>query len=55
MQDKTWYYILGLDAELLFLQDDMLNETFETIISRNCRAIKTQEEATSISGLHFDS
>ena len=25
MQDKTWYFILGLDAEPLFLQDDMLN------------------------------
>jgi hypothetical protein len=25
MQDKTWYSILGLDAEPLFLQDDMLN------------------------------
>ena len=24
MQDKTWYSILGLDAEPLFLQDDML-------------------------------
>ena len=26
MQDKTWYSILGLDAEPLFLQDDMLNQ-----------------------------
>ena len=26
MQDKTWYSILGLDTELLFLQDDMLSE-----------------------------
>ena len=26
MQDKTWYSILGLDAEPLFLQDDMLSE-----------------------------
>ena len=25
MQDKTWYSILGLDAEPLFLQDHMLN------------------------------
>ena len=24
MQDKTWYSILGLDAEPLFLQDTML-------------------------------
>ena len=24
MQDKTWYSILGLDAEPIFLQDDML-------------------------------
>ena len=32
-----------------------VNETFGTNISRNCKAIKTQEEATSISGLHFDS
>ena len=24
MQDKTWYSILGLDAEPLFLQDHML-------------------------------
>ena len=24
MQDKTWYSILGLDAEPLFLQEDML-------------------------------
>ena len=24
MQDKTWYSILGLDAEPLFLQDRML-------------------------------
>ena len=26
MQDKTWYSILGLDAEPLFLQDDMLKD-----------------------------
>ena len=26
MQDKTWYSILGLDAEPLFLQDHMLSE-----------------------------
>ena len=26
MQDKTWYSILGLDAEPLFLQDDMLKK-----------------------------
>ena len=25
MQDKTWYSILGLEAEPLFLQDDMLS------------------------------
>ena len=25
MQDKTWYSILGLDAEPLFLQDHMLS------------------------------
>ena len=25
MQDKIWYSILGLDAEPLFLQDDMLS------------------------------
>ena len=28
MQDKTWYSILGLDAEPLFLQDDMLRCMF---------------------------
>ena len=26
MQDKTWYSILGLDAEPLFLQDHMLKD-----------------------------
>ena len=26
MQDKTWYSILGLDAEPLFLQDHMLKK-----------------------------
>ena len=26
MQDKTWYSILGLDAEPLFLQDHMLSK-----------------------------
>ena len=25
MQDKTWYSILGLEAEPLFLKDDMLS------------------------------
>jgi hypothetical protein len=29
MQDKTWYSILGLDAEPLFLQDDMLRVIFD--------------------------
>ena len=29
MQDKTWYSILGLDAEPLFLQDTMLNLLLE--------------------------
>ena len=28
MQDKIWYSILGLDAEPLFLQDDMLRIIF---------------------------
>ena len=28
MQDKTWYSILGLDAEPLFLQDHMLSVNF---------------------------
>ena len=26
MQEKTWYSILGLDAEPLFLQEDMLSK-----------------------------
>ena len=30
MQDKTWYSILRLDAEPLFLQDDMLSDIFLT-------------------------
>ena len=29
MQDKTWYSILGLDAEPLFLQDHMLSLKFQ--------------------------
>ena len=28
MQDKTWYSTLGLDAEPLFLQEDMLRIIF---------------------------
>ena len=41
MQDKTWYSIFGLDAEPLFLQDDMLRksdviwECFLTYISNS--------------------
>ena len=31
MQDKTWYSILGLDAEPLFLQDHMLKQDFTCI------------------------
>ena len=34
MQDKTWYSILGLDAEPLFLQDDMLRKY--GILNRPC-------------------
>ena len=34
MQDKTWYSILGLDAEPLFLQDHML-KTFPFIYFSN--------------------
>jgi hypothetical protein len=33
MQDKTWYSILGLDAEPLFLQDDMLKWSMYSCLS----------------------
>ena len=33
MQDKTWYSILGLDAEPLFLQEGMLNEWFHAFFA----------------------
>ena len=32
MQDKTWYSILGLDAERLFLQDHMLSDLINLLI-----------------------
>ena len=32
MQDKTWYSILGLDAEPLFLQDHMLNKNIRRVV-----------------------
>ena len=32
MQDKTWYSILGLDAEPLFLQDRMLKVNYVQLI-----------------------
>jgi hypothetical protein len=36
MQDKIWYSILGLDAEPLFLQDDMLKKNSYAM----CKKIK---------------
>ena len=57
MQDKTWYSILGLDAEPLFLQDRMLNifyfknrkfssKIFKPIALRKSRLQQRQMECT---------
>ena len=53
MQDKTWYSILGLDAEPLFLQDDMLRHLFTTITKEIFR-IKVLKLARSLQILNCE-
>ena len=48
MQDKTWYSILGLDAEPLFLQDDMLNGIINKFNLTNLFQMKINSNFTNL-------